>query len=172
MRIIILGFRRFCRRPGLPRVFICLFYDGTRLTCDRLEVTSSSSSTEVLLTLFRAVKSTIRRVALLCGSARDCSLVCERPEPWYRRAVFTGDELAVQGSSCSYAPDRQGAMVARVRQRRQPHALGSIDEHEYSGYAGRSKHFLFRSCFSRQWTAFGSRWTRKQLGGAAQRLYV
>src|SRR6266487_3924913 len=109
---------------------------------------SSSSSTEVLLTLFRAAKSSVGRIALLCSSTPDFSLVCERPGPWYRRAVFIGDDLAIHRSPCSCAADGQGPMVAGVRQRRQPHPLGSIDEHEYSGYPCRSKHLLLRPCLS------------------------
>jgi hypothetical protein len=141
-------------------------------TDDRLEVTCSSSSAEVVLMLSRAVKSSIGRITLLCSSALDCSFFCERPGPWYRRAVFVGDDLAVQGSPCSYAADGQGVMVARVQPRRQPHPLESIDEHEYCDYACRSEHFLFRPCLSAQWTALGSRWTHKQLCGTAQCLHV
>jgi len=48
----------------------------------------------------------------------DSSLVCERPGPCYGRAVFLGDDLAVDGSPCSYAPDGQGALLATVQQRR------------------------------------------------------
>jgi hypothetical protein len=141
-------------------------------TFDRPGLTTCSSSAEVLLVLFQAVQSSISGTALVCDSALDCNLVCERPGPCYRRAVFIGDDLAVPGSPCSCAPDGQGAMVARVRPRRQPHTLESIDEHEYSGYACRSKHFLFGLCLSGQWTALGSRWTHKQLCGAAQCLHV
>ena len=151
VQIISLGFGRFCRRMDLPRIFIRLFCDGTRLlhaTSDRLEVTSSCFSAEVLLALLRAIESSISRSALLCSSADHRGLVCERPGPCYRRAVFIGDDLAVQGSPCSCAPDGQGAMVALVRPRRQPHTLESIDEHEQSGYARRSKHFLFGPCLS------------------------
>jgi len=149
--------------------------DGTRLidtTGDRLEIISSSSSGEVLPVLFRAVKSSTGRTALLCSSAFHRRFVSERPGPCYRRAVFIGDDLAVQGSPCSCAPDGQGAMVALVQFGRPPHTLGSIDEHEYFGYARRSKHFLFGLCLSGQWEALGSRWTRTQLGGAAQCLHV
>jgi len=141
-------------------------------TSDRRGVTTCSSSTEALLVLFRAVQTPINCIALLCGHALDCSLVCERPGPCYGRAVFIGDGLAVQGSPCSYAPDGQGVMVALVQRRRQPHALGSINKHEHSGYACRSKHFLFRPCLSEQWTALRSRWAHRQLGRPAQRLHV
>jgi hypothetical protein len=143
---------------------------GTRLivaTGDGLEVTSSSSSGKVLLMLFRAVKSSISGTGLRCSSALHCSVVCERPGSCYRWAVFIGDDLAVQGSPCSCAADGQGVMVALVRQRRQPHALGSIDEHEYCDYACRSEHFLFGPCLSGQWTALCGRWTHKQLCWAA-----
>lgn len=125
--------------------------DGTRLivaTGDGLEVTSSSSSGELLLMLFRALKSSIARAALVCRSPFDCSLVCERPGSCYGRAVFASDDLAVQRSPRSPPPHRQSAVVALVQRRRQPHALGSINKHEHSGYACRSKHFLFRPCLS------------------------
>jgi hypothetical protein len=121
VQIISLGFGWFCRRIDLPRIFIRLFCDGAGLihaTSDRLEVTSSSSSAEVLLALLRAAKSSIGRTALLCSSALYCSLVCERAGPWYRRAVFIGDDLAVHGSPCSCAADGQGDMVGVVRPRR------------------------------------------------------
>jgi hypothetical protein len=129
----------------------CYICDGTRLivaTGDQLEIISSSSSGEVLLTLFRAAKSSISPIALLCSSALHRSFVWERTRPCYRRAVFIGDDLAIQSGPRSAAPDGQGAMVALVRPGRQPHTLGSIDKHEYSGYARRSKHFLFGPCLS------------------------
>src|SRR5437773_9324667 len=81
---------------------------GTRLTVatsDGPEVTSSSLSAEVLLVLFRAAKSSLNRIGLCCSSALHCSLVCERPGPWYRRAGFIGDYLAVQNSLCSCAAE-------------------------------------------------------------------
>ena len=59
-----------------------------------------SSFTEVLLMLFRAVGSSVGRTGLVCSSTPDCSLVRERSEPCYRRAVFIGEDLAVQGSPC------------------------------------------------------------------------
>ncbi len=139
---------------------------------DRSEVFSSSSSAEVLLMLFRAAKSSIGRIALLCSSALHCSLVCERPGSWYRRAVVIGDDVAVQGMPCSCAPDGRGAMVALVQFGRPPQTLGSIDEHAYSRCASRSKHLLFGPCLSGQWTALRSRWARIQLCGVAQRLHV
>ena len=94
--------------------------DSTRLidaTGDRLEVNSSSASGAVLLMLFRAVKSSIGRTTLLCSSALDCSLVCERPGSCYGRAVFIGDDLAVQSGPRSSSPHGQSAMVALVRRR-------------------------------------------------------
>src|SRR5438309_4176724 len=140
--------------------------------CDRSEVTSSSSSAEVLLTLFRPIKSSISGTALLCSSALHCSLVCERPGPCYGRAVFTSDDLAVQRSPRSPPPHRQSAVVALVQRRRQPHALGSINKHEHSGYACRSKHFLFRPCLSASWTTLGGRWALRLLDWVTQRLHV
>ncbi len=133
----------------------------------RLDVASSRSSAEVLLTLFGAVKSSIGGTALLCSSALYCSLVCERMGPWYRRAVFIGDDLAIHGSSCSCPPNGQGIMVAGVPERRQPNRVGSIHKHEYSGYACWSERFLFGPCLSAQWTALVSWWTHNQLGRAA-----
>src|SRR6266550_7571343 len=133
-------------------------------TSNRPGVTTCSSSAEVLLVLFRAVQSSISGTALLCSSALDCSLVCERPGSCYGRAVFTSDDLAVQRSPRSPPPHRQSAVVALVQRRRQPHALGSINKHEHSGYACRSKHFLFGPCLSEQWTALRSRWAHRQLG--------
>src|SRR6266480_6104711 len=121
--------------------------------------------------LFRPAKSSISGTALLCSSALHCSFVCERPGPCYGRAVFISDDLAVQGSPCSCAADGQGVMVVRAR-RRSPHALESVDEHEYCGYACRSKHFLFRPRFSAERTALSSWWTHKQLCRAASRLHV
>jgi hypothetical protein len=117
-------------------------------TDDRSEVTCFLGGDEALLTLLRAAKSPITRIALLCSSGLHPNVVCERPGPCYRRAVFIGDELAVDRSPCSYAPDGQGAILAPVRQRGQPHPLGSIDQHEYRAYARRSEHFLFRPCVS------------------------
>jgi hypothetical protein len=94
------------------------------------EVNCFLAGGEVLLTLFGPAESSTNRTALLCGNTAYCSLVCERPGPCYRGAVFLGDDLAVQGSPCSCAADGQGAMVAPVRPGRQPHPLGSIDQHE------------------------------------------
>src|SRR6266487_2795464 len=81
-------------------------------TSDRRGVTTCSLSAEALLVLLRPVENSISRAALVCRSPFDCSLVCERPGPWYRRAVFIGDDLAVQSSPCSRPPHGQGAMVA------------------------------------------------------------
>jgi hypothetical protein len=151
VQIISLGFRGFCCRTGLLWVYENLFGNGTRLihaSCDRLEVTSSSSLSEFLLVPFRPVESSISRAALVCGSTLHCSLVCERPGQCYGRAVFIGDDLAIHSDPRSSPPHRQGDMVAPVRQRLLPTTLGSIDEHEYSGSATRSKHLLFRPCLS------------------------
>ena len=140
--------------------------------CDRPSVISSSACAEASVLPFRAVKSWRGRISVLCSRALHCSLVSERPGPCYRWAVFIGVDLAVRSNPCSYVPDGQGALLA-PHQRRQPHTLESIDEHEYSGYACRSKHFLFGLRLSGQWTALGSRWAAdKQLDRAAQRLHV
>ena len=135
-------------------------------------VASSSSSAQGLFMLLRAVKSSISGTALDCGSALACSLVCERSGSCYRRAVFIGDDLAAHASPCSSPPHREGAILEPVRRRPLPSTLESIDKHQYCGYATRSKSFLFRPCFSAQWTALSSRWTRNELCGAAQRLHV
>src|SRR6266550_5242690 len=137
-------------------------------TDDRSEVTCFFRGDEASLTLLRAAKSPITRIALLCSSGLHPNVVCERPGPCYRRAVFIGDELAVDSSPCSCDPDGQGAILAAVRLRRQPHPLESFDQHEYCAYACRSKHFLFRPRLSAQWPAVGSWWTHKQLCGATQ----
>jgi hypothetical protein len=139
---------------------------------DRSGVGSSLACAGVWLMLYRAVKTSISGAALLCNRATHCCLVCERPGPRYRRTVFFSYDLAVQGMPCSSASYRQGAMVAHVRERRQPHALESPNQHEYSGYACGSEHFLFRPCVSAQRTTPRSRWTHKQLGGTAQRLHL
>jgi hypothetical protein len=130
--------------------------------------------TEALLMLLRATERSTDRPALLCGNAAYCSLVCERPESCYGRAVFISDDLAADGSPFSYAPDGERVILAPVRLRRQSHPLESIDKHEYCAYACRSKHFLFRPLVSGQWTALCSRWTSKQylLFGATQCLRV
>src|SRR5206468_1854063 len=107
------------------------------------------------------------RAALLCSSALYGSLICERPGPWYRRAVFTGHDLDVAGSPCQCASDGQGAILAPIRRGRQSHTLGSIDEHEYRGYADRRKPFLCGPFISGQWTALRRWWTHRQLCGAA-----
>jgi hypothetical protein len=80
-----------------------LFRDGARLTNaigDRLEAPFPSTSGEVLLILFRAAKSSIRRSVLHCNSALHCRLVCDRPGPCYRWPVFAGNDLALQSGSC------------------------------------------------------------------------
>ncbi len=61
--------------------------------CDRK--VASSASAKVLLMLTREVKSSINRTGLVWGSALDCNLVCDRPEPCYRRGVFIGDDMAI-----------------------------------------------------------------------------
>jgi hypothetical protein len=112
------------------------------------EVTCFLADGEVLLALFGPAESSSNRITLLCSNALGCSLVCERPGPCYRRAIFIGDDLAILGRARSSPPHRQSAMVACIQQRRQPHPLESIDKHEYCGYPCRSKHFLFRPCLS------------------------
>jgi hypothetical protein len=135
-------------------------------------VASSSSSAQGLFMLLRAVKSSISGTALDCGSALACSLVCERSGSCYRRAVFIGDDLAAKGSPCSSPSHREGAILGPVRRGLLSGTLESIDQHQYCGYATRSKSFLFRPCFSAQWTALNTGWTHRHLGGAAQRLHV
>jgi hypothetical protein len=81
------------------------------------EVTCFLAGAEVLLTLFGAVTNSITRFALLCSSAFDCSFVCQRPRPCYRRAVFIGDDLAAQTSPCSSPSHREGAILGPVRRR-------------------------------------------------------
>jgi hypothetical protein len=141
-------------------------------TDDRSGVTCFLGVAEAMLKLLRAVERSISGIGLVCNSALACSLVCERPGPCYRRAVFIGDELAAHGSPCSSPAHREGAILGPVRRRPLPSTLESIDKHEYCGYATRSKSFLFRPCLSAQWTALNSRWTLRHLGGAAQRLHV
>jgi hypothetical protein len=141
-------------------------------TGDRSGGTSFFGFSEVSLTFLRAAKSSSNRTAVLCGNTAYCSLVCERPGSCYRRAVFIGDDLAAHGSPCSSPPHREGAILGGVRRRPLPATLESIDKHQYCGYATRSKSFLFRPCFSAQWTALNSRWTHRHLGGVAQRLHV
>jgi hypothetical protein len=126
--IPISGYSQFTNHQSLTRldyrwhpVCLYMFCDSTRLieaTHDRLEITSSWSFGEVLLTLLRAASNSTSRTALVCGGALHCSLGCQRPAPCYRGAVFIGDDLAVQSSPCSSAPDGQGDMVAFVRRRR------------------------------------------------------
>jgi hypothetical protein len=135
-------------------------------------VASSSSSTQGLFMLLRAVKSSINRTALVCSSAFNWRLVCERSGSCYRRAVFIGDDLAAKGSPCSSPAHREGAILGPVRRGLLPATLESIDKHEYCGYTTRSKSFLFRPCLPVQWTALNSRWTHRHLGGAAQRVHV
>jgi hypothetical protein len=135
-------------------------------------LTCSSVCAEVSLTLPKTVGTSINRAAVLCGRAIYRRLVCDRPGPRYGGTVFISDDLAVDGSPCASAADGQGAILAPVHPRRQPHTLGSIYEHEYCGYACRSEHFLCRPCLSAQWTAPGNRWTHRQLCGATQCLHV
>jgi hypothetical protein len=75
-------------------------------------VTCFLGGDEVLLILFRVANSSISSTALLCSSALHCSLVSERPKPWYRRAVFIGDDLAVRSNPRLPPPHRQGALLA------------------------------------------------------------
>jgi hypothetical protein len=99
-------------------------------TGDRSEVTYLLGSGDVLLTLFGPAESSITGITLVCSSGIRPTLVCKCPRPCYRGAVFIGDDLAVDGSPRSCAPDGQGAIFAPVQQGRQPHTVGSSDEHE------------------------------------------
>jgi hypothetical protein len=62
---------------------------------DGLGVISSSACAEASVLPFRTVKSWRSRISVLCSSAVHSSLVCERPRPGYRRAIFIGDDLAL-----------------------------------------------------------------------------
>jgi hypothetical protein len=133
------------------------------------EVTCFLGGGEALLMFFRAVKSSISGTALLCSSALHWSLLCERPGPGYSRTVFIGDDLALRGNSCSFAADRQSPL------RDKRGSLPTLESRDESGHPSCSiggKYFLFGPCLSAKWTALGSRWTRKQLRGTAQRLHV
>jgi hypothetical protein len=121
-------------------------YSSTNGTVDGSGFIRFSADSEISPDFFGAAESWTSCIALLCSSTSRCSLICERPGPCYGGAVFIGDDLAVQSSPRSPPPHRQSAVVALVQRRRQPHALGSINKHEHSGYACRSKHFLFRPC--------------------------
>lgn len=89
---------------------VCSYFsDGTGLmdaTDDRSEVTCFLGGDEALLTLLRAAKSPITRIALLYSSGLHPNVVCERAGRWYHRAVFIGDELAAPSSACSSAAHR------------------------------------------------------------------
>jgi hypothetical protein len=115
-------------------------------TDDRSEVICFLGGGEGSLTLFGPAESSSNRTALLCGNTAYCSLVCERSGSCYRRAVFIGDDLAAQGSPCSSPPHREGAILGPVRRGPLSGTLESIDQHQYCGYATRSKSFLFRPC--------------------------
>jgi len=141
-------------------------------TDGRSEVTFFLGVAEALRKLLPAVERSISGAALVCRSPFACSLVCERPGSCYRRAVFIGDELAAHASPCSSTAHRKGAILEPVRRRPLPSTLESIDKHQYCGYATRNKCFLFRPCFSAQWTALNSRWTHRHLGGATYCLHV
>ena len=84
-------------------------------TGDRSGVTSFFGFSEVSLTFLRAAKSSITRAASFCSAVLSCSFVCERPGPCYHRAIFIGDDLAIQSGTRSTPPHRQSAMVAFFR---------------------------------------------------------
>jgi hypothetical protein len=54
---------------------------------------------------------------LFCSAVLSCSLVCERPGPCYRRAVFIGDDLAIQSGTRSAPSHGKSVMVALVQPR-------------------------------------------------------
>ena len=81
---------------GLSRPYTGSFCGSILAICAGSYDRPERASAEVLL--FGALESWISRTGLLCGSAFHCSLVCERPGPCYGRAVFIGDDLAVQSS--------------------------------------------------------------------------
>ncbi len=136
---------------------------------DRIEVTCSLASAEVLLVLFSAIKSSTGCAVLVCSSAFDWRIICERPGSCNRGAVFIGDDMALRGNSCSFAADRQSPLLDKGRSLP---ALESGDKCGHSSCSIGRQYFLFEPCLSGQWTALGSRWPRNQLGGATQRLHV
>jgi hypothetical protein len=109
----------FARRTEISRFSRTLLRHFRRTISDgtgaQSEVTCFLAGGEVLVMLSRAAKSSISRIRLLCSSALDCNLVCERPGPCYRGAVFIGDDLAAQSGTRSAPSHRQGAMVAFFR---------------------------------------------------------
>jgi hypothetical protein len=57
-------------------------------------VTSSPTRAEASVLPFRTVKSWRGRISVFCSSAIHSTLVCERPGPCNRGAIFIGDDLA------------------------------------------------------------------------------
>ena len=147
---------------SIAQIISLLFRDWEEVAC-------SSASAEVLLVLFSAVKSSTGCAALVYSSAFDWRVICERSGSCNRGAVFIRDDLAQCGNSCSFAADRQSPVLDKG---------GSIPTLESGDKCGHpsceigGKYFLFEPCLSGQWTALGSRWPHKQLGGATQCLHV
>ena len=94
------------------------FDDSHLITYDRRQILCVLLSAESPLIRFYTDEYSRCSTALAPYIILLRSFVFARPEPFHRRAVFAGDDLAVHGSPCSCAPDGQGAMVAAVRQRR------------------------------------------------------
>jgi hypothetical protein len=115
----------------------------------------------------RMAKRSIGCVILLCSNATHQSVFRDCPGSRYSRAVFDSDDLAISGRARSSAPYREGAMVAFLRQWRQPYPLGSIHKHKHRAYTRWREYLLFGPCISPKWRASCGRWTRNQLGGFA-----
>jgi hypothetical protein len=114
-RVCFTSFGRRREVSNFSRTLLCHFRSTIDASGADSEVTCFLAGGEVLLTLFGAGTNSITRFALLCSSTFDCSFVCQRPGSGYHGAVFIGDDLAAQGSPCSTASDREGAILGPVR---------------------------------------------------------
>jgi hypothetical protein len=85
---------------------------------DSLELASNLSFNQETFLSPSGAKDFFSRTELLCRSALDCSLVCQRAGPCHGRSIFLGDDLAVGGNPRERPAHGQSAMVAQLHQRR------------------------------------------------------
>jgi hypothetical protein len=65
---------------------------------DSLELASNLSFNQETFLSPSGAKDFFSRTELLCRSALDYSLVCQRAGPCHGRSIFLGDELAICGN--------------------------------------------------------------------------
>src|SRR6266480_4934757 len=106
-------------------------HEGIKHAVEARLVVSSAGRQRPIETQFHPSPARFARPLLfIWWISLPCVLCFGRAGPCDSRSIFLGDELAIRSGPRSSPTHWQSAMVAPVRQRRQPVFLGSLDKQE------------------------------------------